>query len=384
MGPGDGVAHRPLAAGGRARPPVSSGSRSLQPRQQRRRREHAATRAAASSIASGSPSRRRQIAATAGALAVGQREVGPDRLRPLRRRARTASVSRQVATAARRPRGGQRQRRHRELAARRRGAAATRLVTSDRQSRGSRQQVGHAAAPPSTTCSKLSSTSSSARRRRTAPEPLDERLVAGSRGPRAPGRWSGATRAGSRIGASATKPTPSANVVASVGRDLQGEPGLADAAGAGQGEERNVVAQQQLAHRRQLPLPADQRRARQRQSRQAAGRQASRSWQLWPSSVCAIGMIASHRFGSRARHARRGSEEAEADQGAGQVEQALEQVRPPLVADARGGGSRAARRACAPPPSGAAPAAREESIPRRAMRGVMPRARRARRRSEES
>ncbi len=59
-------------------------------------------RAAASSIASGSPSSRRQISATAAAFVVGQREVRRRPPAPARRRARTASDRGQVADGCRR------------------------------------------------------------------------------------------------------------------------------------------------------------------------------------------------------------------------------------------------------------------------------------------
>ena len=47
-------------------------------------------------------------------------------------------------------------------------------------------------------------------------------------------------------------------------RRAQREAGLADAAGAGQGEERNVLTQKQVAHGGQLPLPSNERGAWQR------------------------------------------------------------------------------------------------------------------------
>ena len=48
---------------------------------------------------------------------------------------------------------------------------------------------------------------------------------------------------------------------------MEGQPGLADPAGAGQGHEADVLPAQQLAHGRDLPLPADERREWRRQIR---------------------------------------------------------------------------------------------------------------------
>ncbi|CAA9551778.1 MAG: hypothetical protein AVDCRST_MAG19-766 [uncultured Thermomicrobiales bacterium] len=76
-------------------------------------------------------------------------------------------------------------------------------------------------------------------------------------------------------------------------------------------------------------------------------------------------------------------EEADADQRTGQVQQPLEQVGTPLVADARRRqpssqeSVRSTTQRCRPNRS-------LDSTPRRAILGVMPRARRARRRGEES
>ena len=49
------------------------------------------------------------------------------------------------------------------------------------------------------------------------------------------------TRFGSAIGARGTKTTPSGKVSPAVVGDRQGKAGLADAAGAEQGDERNIV-----------------------------------------------------------------------------------------------------------------------------------------------
>jgi hypothetical protein len=47
------------------------------------------------------------------------------------------------------------------------------------------------------------------------------------------------------------------------GRGTQRQAGLANPARAGQGEKGNVLTQEQLAHRGEFPLSANQRRARQ-------------------------------------------------------------------------------------------------------------------------
>ena len=87
-----------------------------------------------------------------------------------------------------------------------------------------------------------------------------------------------------------------------------------------------------------------------------------RGWSGWPTAASDHG-CARDRRRRRALCQAQNGEEAQADQGAGQVQQPLEQIRPPLVADAEPADSRATRRACRSPPSGAARVAREESIP---------------------
>jgi hypothetical protein len=54
--------------------------------------------------------------------------------------------------------------------------------------------------------------------------------------------------------------------IAQTGRRLEGEPSLAHPAGADQGEKGDVGAEEQVAQPCQLPLPPNQRGARQRQS----------------------------------------------------------------------------------------------------------------------
>ena len=80
--PGDGVAQRLLPTGSQraGRDDVEG---LVEPRQQRARAEQPRIRAAASSIASGSPSRRRQIATTSASVVRRRAEVGADAARPL-------------------------------------------------------------------------------------------------------------------------------------------------------------------------------------------------------------------------------------------------------------------------------------------------------------
>ena len=70
----------------------------------------------------------------------------------------------------------------------------------------------------------------------------------------------GRTSSGSRIAARGTKWTPSANAAGEVGGDLEGQAGLADAAGTGQGHEAHIVPSQKIADGRRLPLAADEGR----------------------------------------------------------------------------------------------------------------------------
>jgi hypothetical protein len=55
------------------------------------------------------------------------------------------------------------------------------------------------------------------------------------------------------------EPDPVGVIASDLRRDPQGQPRLADAAGAGQGDQANVVLAQQGADRRRLPLSPDER-----------------------------------------------------------------------------------------------------------------------------
>ena len=166
------------------------------------------TRAAASSIASGRPSSRRQISATAGGVLVGEREVRRGSWRARSTKSAHRRVLRQRLGDGRRSRSGQR----------RAAAPAYSLLAAQVQRRAAGHQhlqPGHwrpAARPrpgaAGSTCSKLSSTSS----RPVAQvllECVQRRALAEVSARRAPGRSSLATSAGSEIGARSTKKTPS-------------------------------------------------------------------------------------------------------------------------------------------------------------------------------
>ena len=127
--------------------------------------------------------------------------------------------------------------------------------TARRGHRASRSVTSGAA---SSRCSKLSRTSSRWRSRRASP-----RRSTGDRPPASttPRAWAivGATRAGSRTAARGTNAAPWAKSAAQVGGDLEGEAGLADAAGAGQRHQPDTVPAEQRGDRRHLALAADQR-----------------------------------------------------------------------------------------------------------------------------
>ena len=168
----------------------------------------ACTRAAASSIASGMPSSRRQISATARGVVVGQREVGRDRgardRRTAARRA-TRATARGVTRAGRRARRASAPR----TAARRRRRAPSRLVASTRRPRhGPQQGVGRARRTAASRCSQLSSTSSSRRPLHVLDERGPQVLVRRSRARRDAGDGLERRSSASLTGARSTNQTP--------------------------------------------------------------------------------------------------------------------------------------------------------------------------------
>jgi hypothetical protein len=202
--PGNRVAQGLLAGASRA-PPVRKGSRCSN-RASIACGGSSRTRAAASSMASGSPSSRQQISATAGAFALSTAKSGlTARARSMK--SRTASYWISCSGVG----GGSRRGRVRggtgysRSARKRRG---TRLVAST-VTRGAEPRRDQTAGPPSTRCSKLSRTRSRSRvARKSCSRPARE-CSPSSRRPKAVAMAEG-TRAGSAIAASGTKQTPSA------------------------------------------------------------------------------------------------------------------------------------------------------------------------------
>ena len=214
-------------------------------------------RAAASSIASGSPSSRRQISATAAAFVVGEGEV---RRRPPRARSTKSATAvgarpsaatpasladRAAPAAARRTRARPQRRRSgpagdEHLQA---GAGGQEVGDERRRVDDLLEVVEHEQELPS---------------RRAAAEP---RHRAGRAGSRATPSACGDRRArgpGRGPAARATKPTPSAKSAARSLRDPQRQAGLADAAGAGQRHQAHARAAQQGADSGELALAADE------------------------------------------------------------------------------------------------------------------------------
>ena len=102
---------------------------------------------------------------------------------------------------------------------------------------------------------------------------------------RTPSAWAmtGATKDGSVIGASATKPRRRGRLRGR-GCHTERQPGLAHATRTGQGEERNVVAHEQLADHRSVLAPARSRECEAAAVEKEGWKDARRSWQLWSST----------------------------------------------------------------------------------------------------
>ena len=115
-----------------------------------------------------------------------------------------------------------------------------------------------------------------------------------------------------------------------VRRDLQREPGLAYPTRTGQRQQRHVLAQEQLSDRGDLPLPANQRGAWQRKRRRTVRQRQGHSHS--DPVMCARRMIASLRCPLPRSLRSGGSKAPEADQGAGEVQLSLMEVRAPPVA----------------------------------------------------
>ena len=110
----------------------------------------------------------------------------------------------------------------------------------------------------------MSRTSSSWRGRRTPAQPLGQRPVAAV--DHAEGAGDGGRDEG---GVGQRREVDEDHAVGEVVRDIvgdgEGEAGLADAAGTGQRQQRHRLVEQQGAGGGHLPLPADERGARERQ-----------------------------------------------------------------------------------------------------------------------
>ena len=284
VAPGDRVAQRLLARRQVARAAGEQRQPALEPGQQRPAGESSVIRAAASSIASGSPSRRRQISATAGGVRrrSGRSRAGPPR--PARRRARTAGVRDQLVE------------RRAAAPGRAAPAAAPRYSCSPRsaqrraaghqhlQPRAGRQQIGRRArrrrraaarscrGPAASAPMDARTWASSAVVDRAAsprqPERLGERRRDAAGRPAAPRLDERRRRRGNRRPASAA--------TCSASRVLPTPPGPASVS------TRLPAGAQRAEDRGHFGLAPDQRRARDRQRRAGRG---ARPLPRWPRPV---------------------------------------------------------------------------------------------------
>ena len=231
-------------------------------------RPAARMRAAASSSASGMPSSRRQICATAAAFSVGQREAGLAAPRPLDEQPHRLGLRPALAIGGSRPAAGQRQGRHPpdDLAgdaAALRGwwpacAAAGRPASSVVGQRRRRRPPGARSCP---------APAAAAAARRASASVASSGCPGCSRTPSARGhRLRHQRRVGQR--GQLHQPDPLREARRQVGGHLQRQAGLADAAGARQGHQP-VRGQQRARPRRRLALAAHE--AGQRRGRLVGG-----------------------------------------------------------------------------------------------------------------
>ena len=197
------------------------------------------TRAAASSMASGSPSSRAQIAATAARSrrSAGSRAGPPGADRRTGATASSGHVGQRSAVAP----VGEPERRNGETRARPRRATGCGWWRYNFRP-GRAKEVGDDAGPPRATCSKLSRTTSIVRSRR-----YSARLSTGVRSgrstrPSAEPPLPGPPAARRPVDRS-TKSTPSDELVCHVPRELDGQTGLAGAAWSGQGHQPRPVVE---------------------------------------------------------------------------------------------------------------------------------------------
>ena len=223
-------------------------------------------RAAANSSASGSPSSRAQIVATAAALLGVSRNSGLHRLRPLQEEP-DGRVPREVAALRQMPQVRHGQRRHRALVLagdaegrparhqdRERGAGAEEIGDQG----GRRQQVLEVVEDEQETL-----------RTEVGDQPLAERPLAGIRQVERLGDRRG-DQAGVAERGQPDEPDPVREAAAQVAGHLEREAGLPHAAGSGERDEANVRPAQQIGDGRDVGGAADERGERRRQIRRRA------------------------------------------------------------------------------------------------------------------
>ena len=239
VAPGDRVAQRLLARrAGRARRRSAAPSRLAEPRAGSPAGGSSLTRAAASSIASGRPSSRAQISATAGAFSSVSAKSGSHRPRALdeqRAPPRTATALESAAARSGRaapaaapayscsPVDAQRR-----AAGRPALQAWRRRASSSADQRRGRQRPARSCRAPAAPAGRAGGRCSRSQRRGSP----------GSRTPSACAIAGGHQVAGRRSAPRATKKTPSRKSSEQLGGDLQRQAGLAGAAGAGQRQQR--------------------------------------------------------------------------------------------------------------------------------------------------
>ena len=251
--------------------------------QRRRRQQPAPARRPARGPGAARPAAR-HTSATAAAFSARHREPRPHRGARASTNRRTAAHWRSASSAAVGRRGGSAA--AVASAARRAASGRPRAGTgrscsprsAQRRAAGRRAPSAGGTAPAgrrrsgaaATTCSKLSRTSRRRLARRCA---ASSPAGGGPRRPRQPevlgdGRGDGRRVAHRRR--AATSATPCANAARQLGRRPERQPGLADAARAGQRHQAHAVAQHEPAHRLELVLAADQGRRRRREAHAGA------------------------------------------------------------------------------------------------------------------
>ena len=219
-------------------------------------------------MASGSPSRRRQISATADAVASSSPNAGIGVAGPVDEQPHRV-VPRRVRGRGVRRRGGQRRDGNWASPAM---PSGSRLVASTRTPRHARAAARRGRRMPSTTCSQLSSTSSAVR-------PCRWRISRSSAYPDPSGTPTAsatarATRAGSVTPASADQPHPVRLPAVTRGGDLDRQAGLAHPARPGQRHQPAVAAAVRGPASSSRSAPDERRQPRTRQVvlRRSAGR----------------------------------------------------------------------------------------------------------------